>query len=128
VGNAPQSPPQQVQPPVYQPPHNPQSPEKAVISKSAVDKVADILTLTYFSIAFILLFRFVLSLVGANRESVFVEFIYQLSTPFMLPFLAMFGTPLGIQEYRLEMEVLVALLVYAVVIFGVVKLIRIIFR
>lgn len=102
--------------------------DKPMVSKSGADKVADLFILLFYGIAFIILFRFVLSLVGANQDTVFVNFIYQISTPFLAPFLSMFGKPLAVQAYRLEMEDLVALLVYGAVMFGIAKLIRIIFR
>lgn len=90
-------------------------------------KLQQLLMYVYSIISILLMFRFVLSLVGASRTTPFVSFIYQLTVPFMLPFENMFGTPLGIAQYRLEFEVLVALLVYALIFLGVAKLVSIIF-
>lgn len=81
----------------------------------------------YTFIAVLLTFRFVLAFLGARQESPFVAMVYQLSVPFMLPFTNMFGRSLQVAQYRLEFEVLVALLVYAVVFYGIAKLVSIIF-
>ena len=96
--------------------------------RSVQEKVEQLLLFFYFAIASILLFRFVLSLFGASLSSGFVAFVYDLTTPFMIPFIGMFGRQPGIGQYRLEFEVLVALVVYALVFFGLSKLINIVFK
>jgi uncharacterized protein YggT (Ycf19 family) len=83
---------------------------------------------TYFGIAALLMFRFVLSLFAASRATPFVDFVFQLTTPFMVPFASMFGGPIGPGNNQLEFEVLVAILVYGLVFFGLARLIRIIFK
>lgn len=90
-------------------------------------KAQQLLIYLYTFVAIILTFRFILALVGAREETPFVNFVYSMSIPFMIPFSNMFGTPLAVQRYRLEFEVLVALLVYAILFFGVAKLVSIIF-
>lgn len=93
-----------------------------------IDKVEQLIIFTYFFIAAILFFRFLLSMLGAKRISPFVDFVYQLTSPFMFPFEGMFGRTPGIGAYRLEFEVLVALSVYALAMFGLSRLVRIIFK
>jgi hypothetical protein len=93
-----------------------------------VEKVEQLLIFVYFFIAALLMFRFVLSLFGANRLSIFVDFVYQLTTPFMFPFEDMFGGPVGVSNYVIEFEIPVALIVYALVFFGIARLVRIIFK
>lgn len=73
----------------------------------------------------LLAFRFVLSLLGANRANGFADFIYSLSAPFVAPFFGLFGYQMRYGVARFEMETLVAMLVYGVVAYGIVKLIRI---
>ena len=92
------------------------------------EKFEQIVVLIYFFVAAVLLFRFALSLFGANREAIFVNFVYQLTAPFMLIFENTFGGPVGVGNFQLEFEVLIALLVYALVFFGLARLIRIIFK
>ena len=73
----------------------------------------------------LLAFRFILSLLGANRGNAFADFIYSLSYPFVAPFFGLFGYTMRYGVSRFEIETLVAMLVYAVVAFGIVQLIRI---
>lgn len=73
----------------------------------------------------LLAFRFVLSLLGANRNNGFADFIYSLSYPFVAPFFGLFGYTMRYGVSRFEIETVVAMLVYAVVAFGIVQLIRI---
>jgi len=73
----------------------------------------------------LLAFRFILSLLGANRGNGFADFIYSVSYPFVLPFFGLFGYQVERGVARFEIETLVAMLVYAVVAYGIVKLIRI---
>lgn len=109
------------------PAHPPSPPQPRTTQHAISAKVQQLLIYLYTFIAVILMFRFVFSLVGAREETPFVSFVYQLSIPFMIPFFNMFGRPLAVAQFRLEFEVLVALLVYAIVFFGVAKLVSIIF-
>jgi len=73
-------------------------------------------------------FRFVLKLLGANSGSYFVNFVYNLSKIFVLPFEGIFkkvssggtGTSMII-----EPATIIALIVYGFLAIGIVKLIRI---
>src|SRR3970040_2049297 len=88
-------------------------------------------TIEYFffgALEILLAFRLVLKLTGANISSAFVGFIYGLTGIFILPFEGIFrrGITQGIETTSvLEPSTLVALLVYAVLGWGIVKLIRI---
>jgi len=76
----------------------------------------------------VLAFRFVLKLLGANPASGFVDFIYGLSSIFVAPFSAIFttGEAAGnVVRAELEPATLVAMLVYALIVWGVVRLIDI---
>jgi uncharacterized protein YggT (Ycf19 family) len=84
--------------------------------------------LIYFAVAAILAFRFILAMFGARKESIFVSFVYQLTTPFMFPFTNMFGKQPQFAQYRIDFEVIVALVVYALVFLGLSKLVRILFK
>ncbi|MDY0087518.1 MAG: YggT family protein [Coriobacteriia bacterium] len=72
----------------------------------------------------VLAFRFGLLLFGANPDAGFVEFIYKVSAPFMVPFEAVFG----VTETRLgsifDWSNLLAIAVYAVIGWGLTSLIR----
>ena len=69
--------------------------------------------------------RFLGKLFGASSHSAFVNFIYQVSAPLVAPFTGIFGDT-GSKTNTFETASLVALVVYAVIGWGIVVLIRII--
>lgn len=70
----------------------------------------------------LLALRVLLQLFGANQGSDFVGFIYGLSGVFAAPFFGMFGEP-TFGASHLDSSALVAIIVYALVTVGIVKLI-----
>ena len=98
----------------------------AVSKKVFSRKVYELLIYTYGAIAMMLVSRFLFSLLGARQVAPFVEFVYQLSTPLMIPFMNMFGLVQS-GPYRIEFEVIVALVVYGLILYGIAQLVRIIF-
>ena len=70
----------------------------------------------------LLAMRFVLRLLGANPASGFVTFIYAFSAIFMAPFVAIFKTQTAAGA-TFEWSVLVALVVYALIAWGIVALV-----
>lgn len=87
--------------------------------------------LIYFAfgaLEILLAFRLILKLLGASTSSTFVSFVYGLSGIFVLPFEGIFRRAVtqGIETASiLEPSTLVALIVYAVLAWGIVKLTRI---
>ncbi|MCR4263312.1 MAG: YggT family protein [Candidatus Roizmanbacteria bacterium] len=87
--------------------------------------------LIYFFFGFLeilLAFRLVFKFMGASISSIFVNFIYGLTELFILPFEGIFrrGVSQGIETASvLEPSTLVALVVYAILAWGIVKLIQI---
>ena len=72
-------------------------------------------------------FRFVLKLLGANPATSFVDFIYNLSSVFVAPFEGIFNASLAkgdVTTSVFEPATLVALIVYVVIAWGIVALIR----
>ncbi|KJS84274.1 MAG: hypothetical protein JM58_11310 [Peptococcaceae bacterium BICA1-8] len=70
-------------------------------------------------------FRLVFKLLGANPNSGFVSFIYSITQVFLLPFTAIFrsATTQGIETKAvLEPSTIIAMIVYAVIAWGIVKL------
>jgi len=68
--------------------------------------------------------RFLGKLLGASAQSAFVNFIYQVSSPMVAPFTGIFGNS-GSKTNYFETASLVAIVVYAVIGWGIVVLIRI---
>lgn len=87
--------------------------------------------LVYFffgTLEILLTFRLVLKLTGASIASAFVGLIYGVTGVFILPFEGIFrrGYAQGVETTSiLEPSTLVAVIVYAVLAWGIVKLIRI---
>lgn len=76
----------------------------------------------------LLAFRLILKLTGANPISGFVNFVYSLSQLLILPFVGIFrqATTPGIETTAiLEPAVIVAVIVYAVIAWGIIQLIEI---
>jgi len=73
-------------------------------------------------------FRLVFKLLGANPESTFVSLIYTISGAFLTPFSSIFRTAVtkGIETKSvLEPATIIAMIVYALIAYGIVKLIKI---
>ena len=76
----------------------------------------------------LLVFRLVFKLAGASTASSFVSLIYGLTRIFILPFEGIFrrGYAQGVETTSvLEPSTLVAMVVYAVLVWGIIKLVRI---
>lgn len=73
----------------------------------------------------LLALRFLFLLLGANRGSGFVDFIYTMSYPFAAPFYGMFNYQSMYGVGRFEISTLVAIAVYALAAAGLARLITI---
>ncbi|MDQ6691747.1 MAG: YggT family protein [Candidatus Dormibacteraeota bacterium] len=71
----------------------------------------------------LLIIRFVLKLLGASTSSGFVTFMYNITAPLVAPFQGIFGTPAA-NGSVLEPATLVAIVVYSLIGWGIVALIR----
>lgn len=74
--------------------------------------------------AFIVL-RMVLLLLAANQSNAFVDFIYSISSIFVAPFFGIFGYTPTYGASVFEISSLVAIIVYALVCWGLVTLVTI---
>lgn len=87
--------------------------------------------LIYFlfgALEILLVFRLLFKLAGASYGSYFVNFIYSLSGIFVTPFFGIFrsATATGVETTAvLEPATIVAILVYAVIAWGIMSLVRI---
>jgi hypothetical protein len=77
----------------------------------------------------VLLIRFVLMMIGADPHAGFANLIYGLSSPFHAPFALLFGQPIdlgtgAVAQSRVEFETLVAMLVYALIAWGITKVLN----
>lgn len=69
----------------------------------------------------IIALRFILLLLGANREAGFTDFIYSISAPLVAPFVGIFGEPTyGTSVF--ELSSVLAIVVYLLIAWGIAKL------
>lgn len=73
----------------------------------------DLAAFTVALIEILLVFRFVLRLLGANPNAGFVNWIYQTTQPLLKPFLFAFPTPKISGSFVLEFTTLFAIFAYA---------------
>lgn len=92
---------------------------------SSAGKVEQIVYLLLGILETFLGLRIVLSLLGANEGNGFAQFIYSFSYPFVAPFFGLFGYEFEYGIARLEIETIVAMIVYGLVGWGIVQLTRI---
>lgn len=76
----------------------------------------------FYVVEALLLFRFLLKLLGANPSAGFTEFIYTLSGVFVAPFRLVFRTSQAGSSV-FEWSTLLAMLVYWVLVWGIIRLI-----
>ncbi len=97
------------------------SPQRTYEAKKAIFRVYQIIWYILGVIEVILAFRVVLKLLGANAGSGFTNFIYMVSNPFALPFAGILGVT-GISDMTFEWSTIIAMVVYAIVAYGIVAL------
>lgn len=93
--------------------------------KKAIFRMYQIVWYILGVIEALLAFRVVLKLLSANASSGFVSFIYNVSDPFAIPFSGIFGVTVS-QGNVVEWSTFVAMAVYAIVSYGIVKLAQLI--
>jgi len=73
-------------------------------------------------------FRLIFKILGANPENTFISIIYNITGVFLAPFSSIFRTAVtkGIETKSiLEPATLIAMVVYALIAYGIVKLVKI---
>lgn len=73
----------------------------------------------------LLAFRFVLLLLGANQDNGFANLVYSITYPFAVPFFGLFGYTLHYGVSQFELSTLVAMVVYALIAYGIARLLNI---
>lgn len=87
-----------------------------------------IITYLLCALEIILLLRLVFMLLGANQDNGFITFLYHLSRPFMLPFSGIFSDLNLAKNSVFESSTLIAMVIYALLAWGLLALINLIFR
>lgn len=78
-------------------------------------KVTRTIYLVFGLIEALLAIRFVLKALGANADAGFAQLVYAVTGPLVAPFVGLFGTPQGASGAVLEVHTLIALAIYAIV-------------
>jgi hypothetical protein len=84
-------------------------------------RVCQAISLVFGIVEGLIVIRFALRLLGANAEAGFASFIYGFTAPLLAPFVGLFGTP-QFNGSVLELHAIVAIIVYALVAWGLAKL------
>jgi hypothetical protein len=85
-------------------------------------RLVQLIWLLFGTVEGLLAIRFILKLLGANPNAAFASFIYSVSAPFVAPFNNLFGNPASGGSV-LELNTLVAMVVYLLVAWLVVKVV-----
>lgn len=103
------------------PPVQTEHPQKVFEKKKVIFRSYQIVWYILGVIEFLLLFRFILKMIGANPLSGFTKLIYNLSNPLALPFSGVIGpTTSGVSVF--EWSTAIAALVYLLIAYGIIKL------
>ena len=101
------------------------SPQKAYGTKKAIFRLYQMIWYILGVAEVLLASRILLKLIGANLNSGFTSFIYSASAPLASPFRGVLDETTS-QESVIEWSTIIAMAVYAVVAFGLVKLFQLI--
>src|SRR6195256_4571910 len=84
-------------------------------------KITRAIYLLFGLIEALLVIRFVLKALAANAEAGFAQLIYGVTGPLVAPFMGLFGTPQSPSGATLELHTLIAVVIYALVAWLVVR-------
>jgi uncharacterized membrane protein len=84
-------------------------------------KITRAIYLLFGLIEALLVIRFVLKALAANAEAGFAQLIYGVTGPLVAPFMGLFGTPQAASGAVLELHTLIAVVIYALVAWLVVR-------
>ena len=94
--------------------------------REAVYKVAQFIWLLFGGLEALIGIRVILLLIGANPANPFTAFVYQFSQLFLWPFQNIVANP-AIQNYVLEITSIVAMIVYPLIGWAIVRLVWVLF-
>jgi hypothetical protein len=101
-------------------------PSEASRRVASTVRAKQVIYFIFGAIEALLALRFVLLALGANQSSAFVNLIYGLSRPFVMPFAGIFGEPeLGASVF--EWSSLVAIIVYMMLAYGIARLVDLVY-
>jgi len=109
---------------VYERQAGPVSPAAPSASPWYAWRLSQIVYFIFGIIEALILIRLVLRLLAANPNATFTSLMYQLSYPFVAPFQGVFPSPAASQGSVLELSSVLAIIVYALLAYFIVRLIE----
>lgn len=94
--------------------------------REAIYKVTQFIWLLFGGLEALIGIRVILMLIGANPANTFTAFVYQLSELFLWPFRNIVANP-AFQNYVLEITSLIAMIVYPLIGWAIVRLVWVLF-
>jgi len=101
------------------------SPQRAYGTKKAIFRLYQVIWYVLGVIEVVLAARILMEFVDANSNSGFTSFIYSVSAPLVSPFAGVLGITTSLGSI-IEWSAVIAMVVYAIVAFGLVKLFQLI--
>jgi hypothetical protein len=89
-------------------------------------KTSQLIWLAFGLVEALIVMRIILKLIGANAANLFAAIVYDLSYIFLFPFEGIVRTPAA-GGAVLELSSIIALIVYALLAWGVVRIVRVVF-
>jgi hypothetical protein len=94
--------------------------------QASLNRVSQAIGFVFGVIEALIGIRVILRMIGANPDNAFAQFIYNVTAPLVAPFVGLTGTP-AFGTSALEISSLIAMLVYALIWWALVKLVWMIF-
>lgn len=94
--------------------------------QATLNRVSQVISFIFGAMIILIGIRVLLRLIAANPENAFAQFIYGITAPMIAPFATLTGTP-SFDAAVLEVPSLIAMLVYALVAWGLIKLVWLLF-
>jgi YggT family protein len=98
----------------------------AAEQRATVARVTQIIWLLFGFLQGLIALRIVLRLIGANPDTAFVQLVYGITSIFLWPFAGITPDP-GYAQYQLEVSSIIAMIVYALLAWGLVRLVWVLF-
>lgn len=101
--------------------------QREIRRRSRLAKWSQIITLLFVILEFGILFRIILELIAANPASPFAQFMYQMTGPFLAPFVGLTVTP-TVNGAVLEIPAIIAMAAYGVLYLLIMRVMWVIFN
>ena len=91
-----------------------------------LSRVTQVIWLLFGFLEALIAIRIILLLIGANPAAFFTQLIYGITSVFLWPFAGIMPTP-GVGAFQFEISSVIAMIVYALIAWGLTKLIWVLF-